>query len=69
MEKLVICLDEVHQELLNAMYEKLKSDGITTNKTEIVKRALYSFALDNVLGLEKVGEIIDKNYKDVLLKI
>lgn len=63
VSQLNIRLDDVHKELLNAMVEKLKSDGVKTDKTDIVKKALYSFARDNVLGSEKVTEIIDKNYK------
>lgn len=63
MGQLNIRLDDVHQELLNAMVEKLKAEGVKTDKTDIVRKALYSFARDNVLGSDKVGQIIDKNYK------
>ncbi|MDC3422866.1 hypothetical protein NC661_21210 [Aquibacillus koreensis] len=58
-----IRLDEVHVALLEAMVEKLKADGVKTNKTDVIQKAIYSFAVDSVLDNETVKSIIDKHYK------
>ncbi|MDQ0257960.1 hypothetical protein J2S74_005423 [Evansella vedderi] len=58
-----IRLDEVHMSLLEKMVEKMKEEGINTNKTDTIQKAIYSFARNNVLGQEVVSEIIDKYYR------
>lgn len=58
-----IRLDEVHAALLEKMVEKLKSNGVETNKTDVIEKALYTFARETVLDSETVTEIIDKHYK------
>jgi len=58
-----IRLDEVHAALLDKMVEKLKSNGVETNKTDVIEKALYTFARETVLDPETVTEIIDKHYK------
>jgi hypothetical protein len=61
-----IRLDEVHLVLLERMVEKLKEDGVkNTNKTDVIQKALYSFARESVLGAEEVGTIIDKHYRGI----
>lgn len=58
-----IRLDEVHTALLEKMVEKLEGDGVNTNKTDVIQKALYTFARETVLDQKKVTEIIDKHYK------
>jgi hypothetical protein len=60
-----IRLDEVHQALLERMVEKLTEEGVNTNKTDVIQKALYVFARESVLGPEEVGEIIDKHYRGI----
>lgn len=55
-------LDEVHLALLEKMIEKLGEEGVKTNRTDVIQKALYSFARDVVLGSEEVTGIIDKHY-------
>ncbi|MRN07814.1 hypothetical protein EAI26_10730 [Lactobacillus sp. 0.1XD8-4] len=59
-----IRLDAIHQEFLEKMVEKLKSEGVNTNKTDVIQKALYSFARDTVLDSKQVTEIIDRHYKE-----
>jgi uncharacterized membrane protein len=58
-----IRLDEVHHALLEKMVEKLETEGVKTNKTDVIQKALYSFARESVLDSKTVTEIIDKHYK------
>lgn len=58
-----IRLDDIHQELLEKMVEKLQAEGVKTNKTDVIQKALYTFASDSVLEPKAVTEIIDRNYK------
>lgn len=60
-----IRLDDIHLELLNKVVEKLQSDGVKTNKTDVIQKALYSFARETVLDSNTVMEIIDKHYKNI----
>jgi hypothetical protein len=62
-EQINIRLDDLHVELLDMMVEKLKHDGVKTNRTDVIQKALYSFARDNVLEGQKIMEIIDKHYR------
>lgn len=59
-----IRLDAVHQELLEKMVEKLEQQGIKTNKTDVIQKALYKFARESVLDPAEVTEIIDRHYKE-----
>lgn len=59
-------LDDVHSALLDEIVAKLESDGVKTNKTDVIQKALYAFAYDNVLGSERVGKIIDEHYRGAL---
>lgn len=59
-------LDDVHAELLDEMVKKLEADGVKTNMTDVIQKALYAFAYDNVLGSERVGKIIDEHYRGSL---
>ncbi|GGH89132.1 hypothetical protein JOD43_004472 [Pullulanibacillus pueri] len=58
-----IRLDEVHAALLEKMVETLGNQGIKTNKTDVIQKALYVFARESVLSDKEVTEIIDKHYK------
>jgi len=58
-----IRLDDVHLAILEAMIEKMQKDGIKSNRTDCIQKALYSFARDYVLDGVTVGTIIDKHYK------
>lgn len=59
-------LDEVHLALLERMVEALKEKGVNnTNKTDVIQKALYSFARDSVLGADEVTLIIDKYYSGI----
>lgn len=62
-QQVSVRLDEVHMTFLERMVEKLAEEGVKTNKTDVIQKALYSFACESVLGAEEVGEIIDKHYK------
>lgn len=58
-----IRIDDIHSELLENMVEKLEKNGVKTNKTDIIQKAIYAFAYETVLGKEVVSEIVDKHYK------
>jgi hypothetical protein len=60
-----IRLDEVHLMLLERMAEKLADEGVKTNKTDVIQKALYSFARSTVLGAEETGKIIDNHYSGI----
>jgi hypothetical protein len=57
-------LDEIHLEFLEKMVEKLTAEEVKTNRTDVIQKALYSFARDSVLGAEVVSEIIDRLYRE-----
>lgn len=59
-------LDDVHVALLEEMVKKLESEGVKTNKTDVVQKALYSFARESVLDPEVITGIIDKYYQGFL---
>lgn len=59
-------LDDVHVALIEEMVEKLQSEGVKTNKTDVVQKAIYHFARESVLDQEVITEIIDKHYKGFL---
>lgn len=57
-------LEDTHIELLDALVEEINKEleHRKTNKTEIVEKAIYSFACDH-LEKETVDKIINKHYK------
>lgn len=57
-------LDAIHHELLEKMVKKLEQEGVKTNKTDVIQKALYSFARDSVLDPAEVTEVIDRHYKE-----
>lgn len=62
-------LDEVHEALLEKMVEKLneqkaKTNQKKTNKTDVIQKAIYSFAKNHVLEQKIINEIIDKHYME-----
>lgn len=63
MGQINVRLSEVHEELLKAIVDKLIKDGINTNKTDVIQKAIYSYANDYVLPSEDISKIIDKHYK------
>ncbi|MFC7296789.1 hypothetical protein, partial [Marinobacter aromaticivorans] len=58
-----IRIDEIHLALLEAIVEKFKEQGIKANKTNVIEKAIYSFASDYALEDQTIKEIIDKHYK------
>lgn len=58
-----IRLDEIHLALLEKIVEELEGKGVNTNKTDVIQKALYTFARETVLDPQTVTEIIDKHYK------
>lgn len=56
-------LDEIHLALLEKMVEKLEGKGVKTNKTDVIQKAIFTFAKENVLDTQVVNEIIDRHYK------
>ncbi|MBP1944648.1 hypothetical protein [Cytobacillus luteolus] len=62
-QQVSVRLDDVHAAFLERMVEKLAAEGVTTNKSDVIQKAIYSFARETVLGAEEVTEIIDKHYK------
>ncbi|MEQ6378623.1 hypothetical protein RZN25_17595 [Bacillaceae bacterium S4-13-56] len=56
-------MDEVHLALLEAMVEKLTEEGVKTNKTDVIQKAIYSFARESVLDPDTITKIIDQHYK------
>lgn len=56
-----IRLDNVHLELLEKTVEKLKNEGVNTNKTDVIEKAIYLFSKE-FLGMEEVSKIIDEHY-------
>jgi len=61
-----IRLDEVSISLMDAMVEKLRADGVSTNRTDVIQKALYVFARETVLGAGEVSSIIDDHYNKAL---
>ncbi|HAJ4038262.1 hypothetical protein DTX80_18020 [Bacilli bacterium] len=59
-----IRLDEIHYKLLEQMVETLEKQGVKTNKTDVIQKALYIFAKESVLDSEIVTKIIDRNYTE-----
>lgn len=57
-------LDAIHHELLEKMVKKLEQEGVKTNKTDVIQKALYSFARDSVLDPAEITEVIDRHYKE-----
>lgn len=58
-------LDNIHVVLLERMVEKLTEKGVKTNKTDVIKNAIYYFARDRVLYAEEVSKIIDEHYSGI----
>ena len=58
-----IRIDDIHNELLEKMLSKLTEDGVKTNKTDVIQKALFNFARETVLDPEEVTEVIDRHYK------
>lgn len=56
-------LEEVYIDLLEEMIKKFESQGDVRNKTDLVQRAIYSYALDYVLDRDKIDEVIDRHHK------
>lgn len=56
-------IDNVHAEFLEKVVEKLLLNGVETNKTDVVQRALYFYARESVLDAPEIDRIIDRNYK------
>jgi hypothetical protein len=56
-------LDDVHVELLEKMVEKLLINGIKTNKTDVLQKAIYFYARESVLDVPEIDKIIDEHYK------
>lgn len=55
-------LTEVHQALLEKSVERLTEKGVGTNKTDVIQKAIYSFAR-SLLNEKEITQIIDKYYK------
>lgn len=62
-KQMSIRIDDVHNSLLEAMVEKLKEEGVKTNKTDVIQKALFFFARESVLDDKDITEIIDRHYK------
>ncbi|TGA96326.1 hypothetical protein E4665_15795 [Sporolactobacillus shoreae] len=60
-QQMNIRLDEVHQILLDESVKKLTVDGVKTNKTDVIEKALFMYARD-ILGRDRVTKIIDNHY-------
>lgn len=58
-------LDDVHLALLERMVEKLTEEGVKTNKTDVIQKAIYSLARNTVLDMEEVSRIIDEHYSGI----
>lgn len=56
-------LEEVYIELLEEMVKKFETEGDIRNKTDLVQRAIYSYAREYVLDREKIDQIIDRHYR------
>jgi len=56
-----IRLDAIHKELLLEIMVYLEEKGVKVNQTEVIQKAIYSFAKDRVPE-EKINSIIDKHY-------
>lgn len=59
---MTIRLTDVHSALLDKMVEKLKEQGVKTNKTDVIEKALFFFARESILSPEEISEIIDEHY-------
>ncbi|MFB1052260.1 hypothetical protein [Paraliobacillus sp. JSM ZJ581] len=55
-------LDEIHVAILEKTVEKLKEEGVKTNKTDTVQKAIYSFG-NIVLSNQEMKTIIDNYYQ------
>lgn len=60
-----IRLDEVHLALLEKMVDKLKEEGVKTNKTDVIQKGIYYLARNEILGAEEVGKVIDEHYSGI----
>lgn len=56
-----IRIDEIHFELLEKMVQKLEEEGVKTNKTDVIQKALFRMARE-VLDNASIDETIDKYY-------
>jgi hypothetical protein len=59
-----IRISDVHLALLEKTVEKLTQDGIKTNKTDVIQKAIYSFARDYALDEKTINKIIDQHYME-----
>lgn len=58
-----IRISDVHLDLLEKTVETLIENGIKTNKTDVIQKAIYGFAVDYVLDDEVVSDIMDRHFK------
>lgn len=65
VEKVVVPLDNFHHELLNAVQEKLCSKGKNMKRADILLKALFNHALNDILDTESLDEVMSKYYKDI----
>lgn len=61
-----VLLDEVHTQVLEEIVKKLKEQGVKTNKTDTIQKAIYNFG-NEILSNEEMKEIIEKYYKGPLI--
>lgn len=61
-----IRLDAVHLALLDEMVKEMKSKNIQTSRTDVIQKAIYTFAQDVTLDPKRVSKIIDDNYRGLL---
>lgn len=65
VEKLVVPLDNFHHELLNSVQEKLCSKGKNMKRADILLKALFNYALNDILDTDSLDKVINKYYKDI----
>lgn len=58
-----IRISDVHLDLLEKTVETLIENGTETNKTDVIQKAIYSFAVDYILEDEVVSDIMDRHFK------
>jgi hypothetical protein len=57
-----IRIEEMHLELLDKLVEASNQSGIESNRTHMIQKAIYNFAVE-VMGQYNVNDIVDKHLK------
>jgi hypothetical protein len=57
-----IRIEDMHLELLDKLVEASNQSGIESNRTNMIQRAIFNFAVE-VIGQYNVNDIVNKHLK------